>query len=193
MGDACTLPGAVHFHLDLIQQVDDRRPLRLLVEGEDICAASEERGPFVNAAGLLVLAFSQLRGVPPWAGAGLAKAGFERHCGSKDPQAPDRCMGMLSSLAHCTLHPWCSSAKWWLLRHLGADDLARWKGVPGVWTSAALPSGSRVSAAAAKPTMPIRAAAMQEELPQAMERAPPPESRTSSTFRPQPSRSYFKR
>ena len=172
MGDACALSGAVHFHLDLIQQVDDSRPLRLLVEGEDICSATAERGPFVNAAGLLVLAFSQLRGAPPWAGAGLAKAGFERHCGSKDPQTPDRCMGMLSSMAHCTLHPWCSSAKWWLLRHLGADDLAKWKSLPGVWATAALSSGGSAPAAAASPTRPIRAAVVrEEELPRAVERA----------------------
>ena len=100
MADACTLPGAVHFHLDLIMQIDDSTPLRLLIEGEDICSATAQLGPFVNAAGLLVLAFSQLRGDSPWPGAGLAKAGFERHCGSRDPQALDRCLGTLESLAH---------------------------------------------------------------------------------------------
>ena len=60
----CTLAGDVFFHLDLIRQSDDLRPLRLLVEGEDLCPATADSGPFVNAAGLLVLTFTELRGAP---------------------------------------------------------------------------------------------------------------------------------
>ena len=57
----CTLAGDVFFHLDLIRQSDDLRPLRLLVEGEDLCPATADSGPFVNAAGLLVLTPTALR------------------------------------------------------------------------------------------------------------------------------------
>ena len=142
-GTACTIQGEVHFHLNNIRTSDDSRVFRLLVPGEDFCPATSENGPIANAAGLLVLAFSELRGAPRWAGMGVAKSGFERHCAAFDPAAPDRCMGTLSSLAHCDRsQPWCTGAKWWLLRTLGADQLSRWSKLPGVWASAARPNGS---------------------------------------------------
>ena len=142
-GTACTIQGEVHFHLNNIRTSDDSRVFRLLVPGEDFCPATSENGPIANAAGLLVLAFSELRGAPRWAGMGVAKSGFERHCAALDPAAPDRCMGTLSSLAHCDAsQPWCTGAKWWLLRTLGADQFSRWSKLPGVWASAARPNGS---------------------------------------------------
>ena len=140
---ACSIQGEVHFHLNNIRTSEEARVFRLLVPGEDFCPATSANGPIANAAGLLVLAFSELRGAPPWAGMGVAKSGFERHCAALDPTAPDRCMGTLSALAHCDAsQPWCTGAKWWLLRTLGADQLSRWSKLPGVWASAARSSGS---------------------------------------------------
>ena len=150
--EPCSVPGEVHFHLDLIHRNEDARVFRLLVPGEDFCPAFGAMGPIANAAGLLVLAFSELRGASPWLGMGLAKSGFERHCSARDPEAPDRCMGTLSAAAHCTSQPWCASAKWWLLRHLGADQLSRWRKLPGVWTKAAQPNGSQSSSEASRAT-----------------------------------------
>ena len=145
---ACPIQGEVHFHLNNIRTSDEARVFRLLVPGEDFCPATSANGPIANAAGLLVLAFSELRGAPPWAGMGVAKSGFERHCAALDPTAPDRCMGTLSALAHCDAsQPWCTGAKWWLLRTLGADQLSRWSKLPGVWASAARSSGSEQNGA----------------------------------------------
>ena len=93
--------GEVHFHLNNTRTSDEARVFRLLVPGENFCPATSANGPIANAAGLLVLAFFELRGAPPWAGMGVAKSGFERHCAALDPTAPDRCMGTLSALAHC--------------------------------------------------------------------------------------------
>ena len=162
---ACTIPGEVHFHLDHIRTSDEARVFRLLVPGDDFCPATSANGPIANAAGLLVLAFSELRGAPPWAGMGIAKSGFERHCAALDPTAPDRCMGTLSSLAHCDAsQPWCSGAKWWLLRTMGADQLSRWSKLPGVWASATRPRESQHGAATSagpskipSPTSPVPA------------------------------------
>ena len=186
---ACAIQGEVHFHLDSIRTSDEARVFRLLVPGEDFCPATSANGPIANAAGLLVLAFSQLRGAPPWAGMGVAKSGFERHCAAIDPAAPDRCMGTLSSLAHCDAsQPWCTGAKWWLLRTLGADQLSRWSKLPGVWASAARPSGSEQHGTTT-PAGPSKSPSPMSPFPASPSPTPPSPSPPSAVSSPNPSKS----